>query len=766
VLKIEYFAYVGPNWRSDKTVVEIRMDFNGPDGDGFPPRASDARKILITNGILAEHETFPAQSLPGDRQAWCASLLAQTALLFQRKSGHRVDFFAVLPGTRPNHLVTVLEYEQADVGLTSVKLAWEFLSGQRKLLAEPFRQFSVFAQQRLLPADTAALISAARNRGIPMFHMERAPFSRERFAELTGGECIRRNGMVMLGNGAHQRVLDGTFCIDRFQSLRGLLNSRSERRAFLAGLSWLTSAADVNEHQGQANCELVMINGAIFAALDRSSGLLIDRELPEDLPAQAISLHKALDQAPLAIAVRIEPAEKAAPGTGFHAGFQIIDFDLAPRLDAIFARTGSCRVLLERAAGSLLDGWFPPGAPVGLPIFAITGTNGKTTTTRMLERILSMAGNKTGMVCTDGLFINGVKDREGDMGTILGHAAVLSDRSVDVAVLETHHRGILRRGFAYQHCNVGICLNVSDDHLGAEGIDTVEQMALVKRAVPERAREIAVLNADDPNCFAMRQAMSAKTLCLVSVLSGIEELRKVNGAPVNAYCVIEQLEGQDWIVVYQGDLRSPVMAVNDIPATFQGTARFNVSNAMHAIAATLLFGVEEQAIVEAMSGFTAGQENTPGRMNVFDDLPFRIIMDFAHNPDGMRNICEFVDAQTVSGRKILAFSGDTSRQDETIKKVGRMVAGYFDFYFCKDYVPAEGRPKRVVTHLLKEGLLENGVEEHNIAVTTSGKSVLFDIFDYCRPGDLLVILMGHVEKQQLPGYIFDYAERLKTGNMP
>ena len=134
-----------------------------------------------------------------------------------------------------------------------------------------------------------------------------------------------------------------------------------------------------------------------------------------------------------------------------------------------------------------------------------------------------------------------------------------------------------------------------------------------------------------------------------------------------------------------------MVATNRIPASFDGVARFNVSNAMHAVVACYMSGVEIESISAALQRFEASYEITPGRMNVFGDLPFKIIMDFAHNPDGFRNISEFVDRQVVTGRKLVAFAGSADRTDETLRKMSHELAGHFDFYFCKDHVPSDKR---------------------------------------------------------------------------
>jgi UDP-N-acetylmuramyl tripeptide synthase len=660
---IQYFPYTGPNRRSDLPVVEILLKFGPVDLKGFPHNESEIRDLLISGGILGADEVFPGQPLPGERMAWYTSLLVQTALLFQRKAGHRVEFFSISGVPEQKQFLAFLEHEHCDVGMTAVKLAFEVVSGKRRLLAEPFQMFSKFAGERLLPLETGAIIEAARRRDIPAIHLERNPLKRADFDELTGGRCIRPNGLLMLGHGEHQQVLDGTFSINRNEDFSGLF-------------------------------EMAKQQGAI--------------------PAQP--------------------------------GFET--FDMGPAADA------------------LLDRLFPSKQPVRIPIIAITGTNGKTTTTRMINHIMSFTGRKTGMVCTDGLFINGRMVVGGDHGAPVGHMKVLTSKAVNFAVLETHHKGILYVGFAFRWCDIAICLNVTEDHLGEGGIETVEQMAEIKSALPERARQAVVLNADDLHCVEMLRKVTAKQVCLVSMEAGRDQLYNRHGKVFTCCCVLERVGEQLFLVVYEEDFRVPVIAVDSIPASFGGIAGFNVSNAMHAVAASFLSGVDIETIQTAMSSFRASYETTPGRLNYFDELPFRIIMDFAHNPDGIRRLCEFIDRQDVPGRKLVAFAGSINRADEVIRQMGRSMAGHFDYYFCKEHVQRDGKQPRTVAHLLQQGLIESGVAENQIAVKYHGKDVIFEIFDFCEPGDLLVMLMGHVEKSLLPGYIREYAGNLygdKTG---
>jgi len=741
----EWFPYVGPNRRCDRPVVEITLDFARGEKSPPPSWASDIRDLLVSGHVLAAAEPFPRQPLPAGHMRRYASLLAQTALLFQLKTGHRVGFFKTLECAQPRRLIVLVEHEHCDVGMTAVKLARELLDGKRRLLAEPFAMFRAFAEERRLPLDTGAIIRAARRRDIPCSHLERFPRRREP----DSGDCIRLNGLIMLGHGKHRQILDGTFCPGRSAQLRTLLKNGAERQRLLRRLD-LAGAGDAPV---SAHCDVVAVDGRLVGLRNRSGDLLPPESLHPKLSAAVLRINRAVGQAPVAVALAVHDVSQP-PGGG---SVRVLDFEMAPNLEHFFAADES---RLEAAACAIVEWLFPPGENYRMPIIAVTGTNGKTTTSRMIFHVLQAAGRQPGLVCTDGIFVRGKLVSEGDNCTPKGHFEVLSNPAADHAVLETHHRGILVRGFAFRWCDVAVCLNVTEDHLGDTHVDTVEAMAGVKGSLLERARGAAVLFADDTNCLDMLGSLGADKVCLVSMLRDAQDLRELGGGRAECFCVLETVAGEEWLVLHDRARRMPVIASNGIPATFGGFARFNVSNAMHAAAACYLSGVPVEVLRTALAGFHCDYDSTPGRLNWFDDLPFRILMDFAHNPDGLKKLCEFVDRLPVRGRKVIAFAGAHDRREDTLVRMGQAVAGHFDFYYCKEYAPRIENQKQVA-HFLRQGLLSAGVDAGSTAVRTYGEEVIFEIFDSCEAGDLLVMLMGHVEKSQLASHIRAYARRMQ-----
>lgn len=752
---IKWFAYNFPNRRVEMPVVEIRLNFSSE--DRFDPvlHTPLIKKILVDSGILAGDEVFPRQALPDDQIGCYTSLLVQTALLFQRRAGHRVSFFSTTCFPDQNRSRALLEHDHGDVGLTAVKLAYELVNGQRSSLAEPFRAFREYALQRLLPRDSEAIIKAARRCDIPVIRLEHLPYKRDDFDELTRGECIRRNGLLMLGHGKHQHVLDGTFCLDLSAGYNDLRVDAGKRQALLKRLGVPVLKPD-NDGPELRQYRLIAVNGQVSAVVNHSDGETYPPAiLGDELLSDVLKINCEVGFAP--IVVHVLSADISCPGSPNDA--YVTDFELAPELDRCLDAAGDAGAdLLNSTADMIIDWLFHGKDQTRMPIVAITGTNGKTTTTRMINHIYKSAGLKSGMVCTEGVYLDGEHVTEGDMGTVSGHLQVLTNREMDVAVLETHHGGINANGFAFRWCDVAICLNVTEDHLGTIGIDTLEQMAELKQALPQRARKAAVLNADNRYSLGMVDAMRAERTCLVSMKHGVDELRTMGDKRCSCFCVIESTGSGEWLVIYDRQQRIPVMGVNSIPVTFDGAAAFNTSNAMHAVLAAYLMGVRVDIIRAAMGEFHANSEMTPGRLNRFDNLPFPVIMDYAHNPDGLRRLSEFVDRQEASGRKVIAFAGSADRTDEQIRNTARAVAGHFDYYFCKEYTPDGKRAPRPTAHILQQELLECGVADEMIVRKTHGREVIFEILDSCQPGDLLIMAMGNVEKFQLAGFIDDYID--------
>jgi cyanophycin synthetase len=293
----------------------------------------------------------------------------------------------------------------------------------------------------------------------------------------------------------------------------------------------------------------------------------------------------------------------------------------------------------------------------------------------------------------------------------------------------------------FDWCNVSVCLNVTQDHLGNYGIETVEQMAELKRTVLESARDAVVINADDEHCIGMLPFISAPRVCLVSMQSGVEELTEFTGN-TDCFSILEDIDGSVWLVLYDGGQRKPVIEAEQIPATFGGLASFNICNALHAIAACYLMGMDLETVKEGMRTFSMGFENTPGRLNFYDEHPFRVIMDYAHNADGISKLSAFVDQLKVSGRKFLMFQARGDIEDKDIEQITAAAARHFDHYVCRSHPVYTGPDEQKVLALMKGALLKAGVNEHQITTTTDPAFAVETMLQMGEKDDLLVFTPG------------------------
>ncbi|HMB93283.1 MAG TPA: cyanophycin synthetase [Rhodothermales bacterium] len=389
-------------------------------------------------------------------------------------------------------------------------------------------------------------------------------------------------------------------------------------------------------------------------------------------------------------------------------------------------------------AGPVMDMLFPPGTPTRIPISAITGTNGKTTTSRMVAHILKGAGHTVGMTSTDGVYIDGQLTVKGDMTGPTSAQMVLRDPSVDMAVMETARGGLLRSGMGYTRCDVGACLNVAADHLGLKGIDTLEQLAEIKRVVVESASDTAVLNADDAHCLQMADYTRAEHLCYVTMNPNHDLVREHIRSGGRAV-VLERGFNGEMITIFNNGAHIPLLWTHLIPATLEGKAVHNVQNAMFAAAIAYSLGHSLDAIQQGLRTFSTTFFQAPGRMNFFDEHPFKVLLDYAHNPAAVQVMCTTVSRMDVTGRRIGVIAAPGDRRDEDIQEIARIAAGHFDHYICKADDRRRGRGHDEVPQMLRKTLIENGVADDAIEIIPDEKEAVTKALRTAQPGDLLVI---------------------------
>ena len=388
-------------------------------------------------------------------------------------------------------------------------------------------------------------------------------------------------------------------------------------------------------------------------------------------------------------------------------------------------------------AGPVVDMLFPSGSPSAIPIAAVTGTNGKTTTARMLAHLLKITGHHVGLTTTDGVYIDGQRTVAGDMTGPVATRMVLADPFVDVAVLEVARGGLLRAGLGVRHVDVGAVLNVQEDHLGLHGVNTLKELGKVKRVVVEVARDTAVLNADDPLCLAMADHTSAKHVCYVTMNPSHELVREHIQASGRG-CVLESGMTGQMITLYDHGAHIPLLPAHLIPATLDARAMHNVQNAMFAAAMAFSMGMKLESIRHGLQTFDTTFFQAPGRGNVFDEHPFKVILDYGHNAAAVQAMVQFVERLGAAGRRIVVMSAPGDRRDEDIAQSARATAGYFDRYICRRDDNLRGRGPEEVPQLLRDALMEAGVPPDDIEIIPDEREALHVALTECRAGDLLL----------------------------
>jgi cyanophycin synthetase len=390
------------------------------------------------------------------------------------------------------------------------------------------------------------------------------------------------------------------------------------------------------------------------------------------------------------------------------------------------------------AAGPVIDMLFPPGSPSKVPICAITGTNGKTTTARMMAHIAKMAGYTPGLTTTDGVYIDGQRTVEGDMTGPVSARMVLADPQIDFAVLETARGGLIRAGMGVRSVNVGAVLNVQSDHLGMKGIDTLEQLAEIKRIVVEVADDCAVLNADDPNVLKMSAYTDAKVICYVTMNPNHGLVREHIRAGGRA-CALEAGVNGQMIALYDKGSHIPLLWTHLIPATLEGRALHNVQNAMVAAAIAYSMGIKLDAIRQGLRTFDTTFFQAPGRMNVFSEHPFKVLFDYGHNAHAVGVMADLAQRLDVRGRRLIVVAGPGDRRDEDLRDIALAVAGRFDHYICRRDDALRGRASDEVPRLIASVLREQGVPEEQITVIPDEQEAIDHALRLGQPGDLLLI---------------------------
>ena len=477
-----------------------------------------------------------------------------------------------------------------------------------------------------------------------------------------------------------------------------------------------------------------------------------------------ISIDRTLEAHP----DNVEIAEEAARVVGMDvAGIDFISPDIAEPV----RETGGAICEVNAAPGfrmhthptmgdaqfvakPVVDSLFPPGSPSRIPIVAVTGTNGKTTTSRMIAHIFKGMGRKVGMTSTDGIVIDERLVIRADASGPKSARMVLQNPRVDFAVFEVARGGILREGLGYQRNDVAVVLNIAPDHLGMQGIDTLEQLAAVKQVIVEAVPRdgFAVLNADDELVREMRRRCSGDVVWFTmseagsSTMEMVEDHCRRGGRAV----LLERSDLGEMIVIRHGRRSMPLAWTHLLPATFQGRAKMNVQNSLAAAAAAFAAGAHLHDIRQGLRTFTTSYYLSPGRLNQIDVAGATVIVDYCHNAPGMRMLGDFVEEMAKSQQTsdlakpqrigVVATAGD--RRDEDMRELGAVAADHFDVLVVREDAALRGRDRGVVAALVAEGAqarMAAGARCKQVETVLEEIPAVHHAMARANPGDLVVL---------------------------
>ncbi|QNO14883.1 cyanophycin synthetase [Alkalicella caledoniensis] len=433
-------------------------------------------------------------------------------------------------------------------------------------------------------------------------------------------------------------------------------------------------------------------------------------------------------------------------------GGAVIEVNAAPGIRMhLFPSHGKPRPVGEK----IVDYLYPEGTISQIPIISITGTNGKTTTTRLISHILQQKGLVVGSTSTDGIYINDVNVMEGDNTGPISAQAVLDDPTVEIAVLETARGGIVKRGLGYDLADVAVVTNLGEDHLGQDGLESIDDLFFIKSLVVEAVKEngYLVLNADDPYVVKMANKNPKAKVIYFSMTYKNNVLKKhLASGGVGIYL-------KDSIIyMVEGEKPYPIISTSKVPITVNGKAIHNVENAMASIGAMISLGIEKKEIISGLQTFDSNKHN-PGRANIYQGNDITVLLDYGHNKEGYKKVLDLAK-EMDSNHIILVLGAPGDRLDDQLKELGTVASPYGNYFIVKEDENLRGRKMSEVASLICKGLMESGVKREKVEIINDETKAIAKAMDIAQKGDLIVIFYEKFHEASMT--VENCLKRIKT----
>lgn len=643
-----------------------------------------------------------------------AEAIGELALLLKRLAGADGRRLAFQAANQPGIWKIALECTDHEAAETALVVALDLLTAalEDRPLEAPQRlaELTTLVAQTRPSFETTALLEAARARHIPV--------------QAIGP----RSDLRQLGHGSKQRRVQGLQSDASPAASVAMAADADACRRLLECLGIEHVDAEDLE-PGMSQYRLYIVADRLVAAVVMDPVAALQSEVTSLVHSTVVSQAREMVRAlGLAVAsVAIATRDISQPLAQAEGG--IMSVEAGSGLAA-----GSSPELVRRLADAVLESVYPSGATAHVPIVAVTGVNGKTTTTRLIAHILGVTGRPVGMTCTDGIFVGGERVSSGDCAGPQSARNILSHPRVEAAVLETARGGILREGVGFDHCDVAVVTNIGEgDHLGLGDITTVEQLARVKRTIVEAvgSNGAAALNAEDPLVLAMAPFCPG-AIILFAVDAAHEAIVSWRQGGGRAVIVRDGA-----IAVAEGDREFPLLSLDRIPLTHQGRIRFQMENALAAVAATWSLGIPVEVIRTGLETFIPSADLVPGRFNLLDVNGAAVVFDYGHNATALRAILESLK-QFPHERRLCVYSAAGDRRDVDLIQQGTMIGDAFDNVVLYEDYYMRGREPGEIIALFGQGLL-SGSRVKECRGVQGWTAALEAALQWLRPGDLALI---------------------------